>query len=218
MISADGGLDGGLAWSALLVTVAMARHSSTRRENLARHPVRSAILGTVAAGSGLVLSDLRRRVGCSAGTIQHHLRHLERCGLVTAVSLHHRHWIFPAGVPPETCLGLALLQSGRAWDLAQSLARAPGQAQRDLARGLAASRRAVREQVARLVRHGLALAVPHGRSARYFPTDRLLGLLAVRGFGPSAAVAEAVEAVASAAPAPVPAAAVPVVQVRGQPM
>jgi predicted transcriptional regulator len=195
--------------SLLLALLGLARHASTRRENLPRHPLRSAILAAVAETSGLLLSDLRRRIGCSAGTIQHHLRHLERGGFVAEVRLHRRRWIFPAGLRPDTCLGLAVLRSGRARDFAQSLARAPGQVQGDLARSLAASRRAVRGHLARLVQSGLAVAVPRGRAVAYHPTDRLLGLLAIQRFGPSPAPEPAPSAAPSGPAAPLVLADVP---------
>ena len=85
----------------------MTRHASTQRERLLEHSLRAAIVAAVRESPGILQSQLRRRLGCSAGTIQYHLNLLEGEGVIVALRSRRRHRVFPLAQPNPPSLASA---------------------------------------------------------------------------------------------------------------
>ncbi len=162
----------------------MARHVSTSRERLADHPLRATILAVIRDAPGLLLSQLRRRVGGSAGTLQYHLRMLEQGGLIVGQLSPRRHRLFPAGMPPADRRAVALLRSGRFGEVGAEILRQPGATPNGLGAALALKPRTLHLALDGLAREGLVLV--GAGPATLWPSPALLRLWGDRsGQGPS---------------------------------
>jgi DNA-binding MarR family transcriptional regulator len=161
------------------------RYASTHPERLTDHPLRAAIVATAREHPGILLSQLRRRIGCSAGTIQYHLQLLECSGAVACLRSSRRCWVFPQGVQAADQRAVAMLRNGRMWTLAQSLLRQPRLTKEELASGLSISPRTLREHLDRLAREGL-VSVASGDPRTFTPSEHLLRLLGPPPSGGSA--------------------------------
>ncbi|MEA3144177.1 MAG: hypothetical protein QOG31_1501 [Thermoplasmata archaeon] len=155
----------------------LARHAATRRENLPASPMRAALLDLVAREPGIMFSELRARLRCSPGTVQHHVNLLEKEQFLVSVQSGRRRRLFLADTPAETRNGVDLLRNGRTWQLIQSVLERPGLVQKDITDGLAISRKVLRGYLDRLSQQGLVREVPRGRFRSYYPSDALFNLV-----------------------------------------
>lgn len=159
------------------LTVGLVRHAATRRENLAASPMRAAVLQLVTNEPGIMFSELRGRLNCSPGTLQHHVNLLERERFLVSVQSGRRRRLFLAGMSPEARHGVDLLRSGRTWQLIQSVLENPGIIQKEITRGMSISRKVLRCYLDRLAEQGLVREVAMGRFRSYYPSDQLFQLI-----------------------------------------
>lgn len=111
----------------------MTRHPSTHRTRLVLHPTRAAILATVHGAPGILMSQLRRRIHCSPGTIQHHVRLLEEVRFIRCIRTRRRCRIFPAEAPVADHEAMVRLCFDRVGDGVGPLPGWPRAAPRDAA-------------------------------------------------------------------------------------
>lgn len=138
---------------------------------LSRHPARRAALDHIAANPGATVREVQAALGLAWGTTVHHLRRLERAGLVAVRRDGGRlgHW--PLGqAPPRDGL------SGADRAMAGLVKASPGLPQRDLARLSGIGAPAACKRLARLEAAGLVAQVHDGRARLYVPTGQLLAL------------------------------------------
>jgi predicted transcriptional regulator len=169
-----------------LLLVAMVRHAATRPENLAAYPMRARILEAVRQEPGIRVTRLRRSLGCSAGTVQHHLNLLQKAGLIEFLATRRRTCVFPADSPSDTRPEVTLARSGRTRQMLQSILRRPGIIQRDLMSELSMSRRVMRNYLNQLSEKRLLEEVPRGRYRTYYPSSHLFELIGTLQLGPAA--------------------------------
>lgn len=140
-------------------------------DQLAAHPARRAALDVIHANPGATIQDIQAALGLAWGTTVHHLRRLDRAGLIAVRRDGGRcgHW--PLGqAPPRDGLSSA----DRA--VAALVKSSPGLTQRDIARIVGVGAPAACKRLARLDEAGLVAQVREGRSCLYVPTARLLAL------------------------------------------
>ncbi len=135
---------------------------------LATHPARRQALDLISASPGATVQDVRRALGLAWGTTVHHLRRLERAGLVAVRREGGSKRHYPLGqAPPRDALPAA----GRA--LAALVRDAPGLPQNELARRAGLLAPAACKHLARLEAAGLVVARRMGRAMHYVPTPAL---------------------------------------------
>lgn len=157
----------------------LASHSHTSRKRILEHPMRAAIVELVRQSPGILLCDLRRRVGCSAGTIQHHLDLLERRGIVESEQGAQRRHLFLADVDATVRRSFTLLaRRGRALEFLRLVGQEPGIQQRLVTDRLSISRKALRDYVEEMQQCGLIDTEVVGGRRLYRPTPSLAELLA----------------------------------------
>lgn len=112
-------------------------------------------------------------LGMEWGTIHHHLRILERAGLIRSVFEGRTHRYFPATTKSHEMHSLALLRRARVLTLVRRVVAVPGERQQELLTVIGLSRKVFRSYADRLVALGLLREVRAGRERRYFPTRAL---------------------------------------------
>lgn len=116
--------------------------SRIRDDEVLDHPVRQEIHEVVEDRPGIHFRALGRVVGLSPGNLEHHLRKLERAGLLRAHKTNgHRCLFVPGTVDPAVEQALVEIKSRGAKTVVDELVREPARGVRALARraGLAAS-------------------------------------------------------------------------------
>lgn len=167
----------GLDEAIKFLATGMVRHASTQKVNLLASQMRFALLEAVKQRPGILLSDLRKLLGCSAGTIQHHLMLMERHGLVASERDGKRRRIYLGSIPAADRRKFTAVQSGRTEQLVRTILERPGIVQRELTEGLVISRKVLRGYMDRLTDLGLVDEVSTGRSRTYFPAEHLKSFL-----------------------------------------
>lgn len=162
---------GWAALRALGLTPLLPFFSRIEDGELAEHPARRAALDYVHANPGATVSDVQGALGLAWGTTVHHLRRLERAGLVAVRRDGGRRGHWPLGqAPPRDGLSAA----DRA--MAGLVKASPGLPQKDLARLSGVGAPAACKRLARLEDAGLVAQVHDGRARLYMPTGKLLAL------------------------------------------
>jgi DNA-binding transcriptional ArsR family regulator len=134
------------AWPALVVAF-----SRLHDADLLQHPTRARAMAMVGASPGIHMRELQRTLGVAPGNLAHHLRVLERAGLVRALRGPSFTGYFPAGHPgPEVALSPPARRVREAW------LAAPAASARELAGATGLSKRAVLHHLRRLRQAGLA--------------------------------------------------------------
>lgn len=129
------------------------------REPPDAQPHRAAILARVGEQPGVLLADLRRDLALARGTVRHHVRTLEKAGLVGLVRDGRLVRLYPA--PPRApALLLRDVMRGEAWTL-RSLQAALGEA------GLPVKRGKLRRWLASLAEEGAVVVHRRGRALVY---------------------------------------------------
>ncbi|MEK6976424.1 MAG: winged helix-turn-helix transcriptional regulator [Candidatus Thermoplasmatota archaeon] len=140
-------------------------------DQLTAHPARRAALEVIQANPGATIQDIQAALGLAWGTTVHHLRRLDRAGLIAVRRDGGRRGHWPLGqAPPRDGLSSA----DRA--VAALVKSAPGLTQRDIARMVGVGAPAACKRLTRLEEVGLVAQVREGRSRLYVPTGRLLAL------------------------------------------
>lgn len=146
--------------------------SRIRDDEVLDHPARQEIHEVVEDHPGIHFRELGRVVGLSPGNLEHHLRKLERAGMLRAYKTNgHRCLFVPGTVDPAVEQALVEVKSRGARTIVDELVREPARGVRALARraGLAAS--TVSHHVDRLEEEGLVETRPDGRSTVVTLTD-----------------------------------------------
>jgi predicted transcriptional regulator len=155
----------------------LVRYSVTRRENIANSPMRTRILATLRQNPGIRFAALRRLIKCSVGTLQYHLRMLERDDLVSCIRTQSYRFLFCSDTPQAQRSDLALLGIERIRNVGRAILKQPGVSQRGLTDRLLICRKVLRGYLKRLSEEGFIQEIPRGTSRLYFPSDRLFEYL-----------------------------------------
>lgn len=185
--------------------------SRLRADRLMDNDVRARVHEDIARHPGASLEQVRTRTGIARATASHHLRRLERHGLLTAVRQGARRRYFVAtgatgstALPPARLRDAAALSHPTARGIAAFVQDRPGVDQQEVCSALAIRNPAASKHLTRFEALGLVVAERRGRNRHYHPTDGLRLALAV--------LSPAVQAV----PGP-PAAGVPAAPVQAAP-
>lgn len=163
--------------SAGLFTYAMARRMRDEGDDPTRHPIRRALLGIVRSMPGRRLKDLWRPSGLSRGSVEYHMRILERAARVHAVRSAGEVRFFPVEGGPRDPGSWSALLYGRNLELSELIASHPEWCQKDFADRLGIPRKEFRRYLRRLAAAELVLARRDKYRMRYVPTPRLREIL-----------------------------------------
>lgn len=155
----------------------MVHYRPTSPDHVLDHPLRRGIIDMLGRSPMMSKNALRECLGCSWGTLRHHVKVLERAGLVAHGQGGDRRRYFLPGLEPAHAKAIAALRSGRALELLRMIRERPGVAQRSLTSELNMSRKMLRIYVDRLVANGLVREEQAGRRLMYHPggaAERLL--------------------------------------------
>lgn len=138
--------------------------SRIKKDKVLDHATRERIHETIQGNPGIHFSGLRRMLDMPNGTLVHHLRTLEREGLLKTERVGGRLHFYAIGERARMAVGLSPRQDV----ILRSLVRRPGIAQAELARHLGVSRQALHQHLAPLRDLGLVADLPHGRTRRLY--------------------------------------------------
>ncbi|HEX9817041.1 MAG TPA: winged helix-turn-helix transcriptional regulator, partial [Candidatus Thermoplasmatota archaeon] len=138
------------------------------RDSAVDHPRRQELLAAVEASPGISLNELGRRTEIPKGALTHHLRVLERLGLLTS----RRERIWTRFFPPHHVRRKIAIVTTRQEDVTQLLSREPGLSQTDLATRLGLQRKAAQYHLDRLEQAGVVRSDRNGRRTLYFLPDQ----------------------------------------------
>jgi DNA-binding transcriptional ArsR family regulator len=134
------------------------------RDSAGDHPRRQEVLAAVEAAPGISLNELGRRTEIPKGALTHHLRVLERHGLLTS----RRERVWTRFFPPNFVRRRVAIVTTRQEDVTQLLVREPGLSQSDLASRLGLQRKAAQYHLDRLEEAGIVRSDRRGRRTLYF--------------------------------------------------
>jgi predicted transcriptional regulator len=137
------------------------------RDSAVDHPRRQEVLAAIEASPGISLNELGRRTEIPKGALTHHLRVLERLGLLTS----RRERIWTRFFPPHHVRRRIAIVTTRQEDVTQLLSREPGLSQSDLALRLGLQRKAAQYHLDRLEEAGVVRSDRAGRKTVYFLPD-----------------------------------------------
>ncbi len=138
-----------------------------------RHPVRQTLLDLIRRRPGAQAAALRRALDANRGTINYHLRMLERAGVVRVNRHQHATRYFPLSERDERVPIVAVLLRGRIVEVVRAIVLSPGISQKQLTRNLPISRKVLRDYADDLGPE-LLQEVRESRTLRYYPTPRLM--------------------------------------------
>lgn len=133
------------------------------------------ILKTIRAAPGLHLAELARRTNLSYGGASHHLRDLEKEGLVASARVARRRLYFAPDTPDATVAQFRALAPTAAARVARVILDEPKLTIRELALRTALLRRVVYHHVAKL--RAVGLVVASGEPMRLAPAADLRAIL-----------------------------------------
>ncbi len=135
---------------------------------LLEHPSRRAMHDLIQAEPGIDPPTVASRLGFAWSTANHHLRILERGGIVSKVRDGRHMRLFPAvGIAPKERSALAVLRNESTRRVLELVQASPGVDRRALAKRLGVTPPAVAWHLARLERVGLVTRAPEGRRIVY---------------------------------------------------
>ena len=157
-------------WAWLLGTPLAALATRFRKHDLLRHPTRAALHAAIQAQPGVTLTELRHATGVRVTTLVHHLRLMERAGLVTSRrdGAHRRFALPGAGSALSPAPGPADLSPPER-EVLRLLAERR-RTQLELAAALGVTKQAVNRHVKSLERRGLVAATQADGRWTYGPT------------------------------------------------
>lgn len=176
-------LVGRVAWRALrraglgLAWAAAPMFSRIETDAVLANPVRARIHDIVTQGTGLCTADVQRRADVAWGTTVHHLRRLERHGLLVSTRAGGQHLYFAAAVGGDRA-DVGALGHATALRIASLVDTRPGIDQKGVCDVLALRNPAASKHLGRFERLGLVRRERIGKSCQYHPTQRLSRALA----------------------------------------
>ena len=142
------------------------------------HQTRAHLNQIVAERPGLSQQELQVAAALAWGTTLHHLRRLERNGLIVSEVQGGRHRYFPANSEASrNRAGLALVSQPTAQRIALLVSQSPGRAQDEICQVLGLRGPAASKHLARFEKNGLVTVVRDGRHRRYNPTLQMHAVL-----------------------------------------
>ena len=164
--------------SLALGAFALVRQARTRGTRLLDNPTRARMVEEIRRQPGLLLADLRRRIGCSAGTAQHHLAMLHEARIIESFVSNQRRHLFPAHVTQQVREHFSVMtRRTRSRELLELVLRSPGVPAREVGSRLSLNRKVVSRYVSDLRACGLIdTRIVDGRR-QFHPTDALARML-----------------------------------------
>lgn len=133
----------------------VALYARIRKLDLAKHPARAKLLAIIRTEAGVTTRDLKARSALKKGTLLHHLRTLERGGLVKSKRLgRDRAWYDAAAARADAAV-LAALHAPTRQKIVELARSRPGITQAQIAREVRPARATVHHHVAALRAAGL---------------------------------------------------------------
>jgi predicted transcriptional regulator len=165
-------------------------YTKLQRSNILENRLRDAIYHAIKSSPGVTFQRLRETVRRDEsdlppgeGTLEHHLSHLQKFGLVSQKKMGRHRRYFVQGDADAKARALAIfLEEPLTRAIAEGIARRPGIAQKDLAASIQpkfmVSVMGVRYHLVRLEREGLVQSIMRGRKRVYQPLPKLDNVLA----------------------------------------
>lgn len=170
-----------------LFTVFLARtRQPDSGEHVLGHPTRRAMYEDILARPGVTLGDLRKRVHLGWGNAYHHLRKLERAGLVRSERLGRRLVVSPSGreYDRQRAVAVAYLKGAAAFAICLDIMEHAGTSVVAIAERQRLSVRSVYYHVERLAQLGLVASRSSTRQFALHPEPLLLNVLSETGWDP----------------------------------
>jgi predicted transcriptional regulator len=155
----------------------MARRDKTSAQQAAKHPARNALLRVIQRMPGKRLRDLWRASGLARGTVEHHIRVLERAALVKARRSGGEVRFFPADLEPRVVESWSAVLYGRNRELSALMIEHPDWCQKDFTDRLGIPRKEFRRYLRRLAQADLVQERRDRYRMRYQPSERLREIL-----------------------------------------
>lgn len=150
--------------------------------DVAKHSVRQRLLSIITTRPAATIADLSRLVSAKRGTVEYHLRILERAGVIQSFhDLYERRYLLSSRGDPsreQWARRIIALRTGRALPLVERVLQHPGVIQVEITKSLGMTRKSVRKYVNVLAREGLLEEKRTPHSSSYYPTRVLERLLA----------------------------------------
>ncbi|MGQ0536246.1 MAG: winged helix-turn-helix transcriptional regulator [Methanobacteriota archaeon] len=135
------------------------------------HATRQELYDVILREPGVTLAELEGRTEISRTALLHHLRVLERHGLVIALRRGRCRHFFLNGGPksPEARLAFTAIRNDRSEGIARLVRDRPGIVQKEICAVLSIAPSVAHWHLSRLLEGGLVDARRAGRFVRYFP-------------------------------------------------
>jgi DNA-binding transcriptional ArsR family regulator len=160
------------AWPRVDLGVLAPLFSRVRRDAALEHPRRQRICDAVQGNPGLHLRELQVLTQLDAGSVAHHVRKLEQCGLVTTRRIGRFTCVFPGSSVQKAVLQDALgLRSPGGHAVLSLLEGAPGLSNKELAARTGMSPSSIDFHLKRLRANGVVRSRRDGRFVRYVLTQ-----------------------------------------------
>lgn len=152
-----------------LAPLAVPLYARIRGHDLARHPKRARLLAAIRVGNAPTTRDLVLATSMNKGTVLHHLRALERGGLVKSRRVgRDRAWREAGSAPAAQPAAVDALHAPARRAIVETLAAIPGLTQAELAHRLCLTRATMHHHVATLARAGLVEVRREGTRTRCY--------------------------------------------------
>lgn len=148
----------------------MVHYWPTQPENVLQHSLRKRIIELLQRTPPSTAKALQEELACSRGTVNHHLRILERCGHIKIIRACHQRMFFLPSLDAGQATALAMLRSGRTLEVLMNIRNRPGIAHGGLTQDLEVSRKMMRIYIDRLVATGLVRNEKAAKGFEYYPT------------------------------------------------
>lgn len=159
-------------WRAARWLVVAPLYSKIADDRLLDHRVRRQIHEFLAQNPGATTQELRRELDLAWGSAVHHLRMLERAGLVASVQWGgNRDWYLSIGWPLARRKATSALKRPKARRVFEAITQSPGASLSELARRLGVHHTTVLFHLRRLQAADLVRSEKEGAAHRYFATS-----------------------------------------------
>lgn len=159
-----------LPWARRGITSALALFSRLERADVLKNPVRACLHGRIQQEPGIHLQALVADTDLARGTVVHHLRYLERHGVVRSKTVgRSRHFfVNGGGHDPQQKEAYVLLRNQRNQEVMAFLEQHPGADRNTIGAAMGMSWNLTAWYLKRLSEAGLVRGVKDGRSVAYW--------------------------------------------------
>ncbi|MGQ0535214.1 MAG: winged helix-turn-helix transcriptional regulator [Methanobacteriota archaeon] len=167
-----------------LLTFFAPLYSRIRRDDLLANGGRAKVFGAVQSDPGVALQDVVQRTGLGWGTVVYHLDRLEKERMVVSRrhGMHRRFFVNGSNTGEHEAISVLHHDTSR--NIASFLLTKPGAAQKDVCAALGLAPSLAHKYLERLSAASLVSKEREWRTVRYFPSDKLGGLLGKTGADP----------------------------------